>query len=282
MTKAGPGSRRGGGPRLDSDEWAVLLDIYLRHRGAPLGVTHPELQAASRHLSLRARGKGRAREGAELRSAHGLARRLTVLRAIERGDTVGAPREAVLTWQRYGADPQGCADFVASFGWWRSNEPVGSPRPSRGPTPFAGQYVVEQHEGAATVYVMMLRGALLARKKNYLLKPFVKIGRSSDPVRREGELNFAFPPGLGLSWVCIFQQSFPSGDMAHEAEQSVLAGLADLGLCIGGEFVRCSPEEVVRAVKSETKRLERKSLPATACDASKAADGASRERYDCT
>jgi len=112
------GSNRGGGPRLDAADWTVLLDIYLRHRGEPIGENHPELVAASELLSLRASERGRPRPGANLRSTHGLARRLTVLRAIERGDEGDAPREALGVWRRFAKNPVACeaeAQRIAGF-----------------------------------------------------------------------------------------------------------------------------------------------------------------------
>ncbi|MGZ9016003.1 MAG: GIY-YIG nuclease family protein [Allosphingosinicella sp.] len=274
--KTGPGSRRGGGPRLDSDEWAVLLDIYLRNRGTPVGVSHPELRDASKHLSLRAQERGRAREGAVLRSSHGLARRLTVLRAIERGDAARAPREARLTWDRFAKDPEACAAAAAAIRLGLPEAEGERNRPSRGPAPFVGQYMVEQVDGAANVYVMALGGSLVTGRGRGAGKPYLKIGRSMDSRRREDELNQAFPPGLGLRWKCLFTRTFSSGQAAHEVEQSVLTALAGRGACIGGEFLRCTPSEVSRLIRAEARRLGHKCLPAAAGDAREGEQGASR------
>lgn len=75
---AGPGSSRGGGPRLDVAEWIVLLDIYQRSGGAVIGLRHPELIDASRILSTYAAVRGGARGESSLRSPDGLARRLAI------------------------------------------------------------------------------------------------------------------------------------------------------------------------------------------------------------
>lgn len=86
------GPWRGGGPWLNTAEWALLLDIYPRNRGKAIGSAHPELRAASELLPLRVSKRGQASVGTVLRSPHGLARRITVLRALDRGDLIRGPR----------------------------------------------------------------------------------------------------------------------------------------------------------------------------------------------
>lgn len=252
-----PGSRRGGGPRLDAADWIVLLDIYLRHRGRPIGTSHPDVQYASRLLSSRAEARGRAREGAVLRSGHGLVRRLTVLRALDRGHTAGAPVEARRAWERFSASPANCAAAAASIArsFDHSSDDLSLPQPSRGPIPFTGQYLVDQCDGLTKVYVMELAGPSITKiDEAAAASPdrYMKIGRSNDVRRRESELNEGFPPGLGLRWRCIFTRQFATGAEAHAVEQTILSRLAEFGKTIGGEFAKLAPREITALVEEES------------------------------
>ena len=275
-----PGSNRGGGPRLDASDWVILLDIFLRNKGEPIGESHHELVAASELLSRRAGERGRPRPGANLRSTHGLARRMTVLRSLERGDERALPREAVLVWRRYASDPAGCSSEAMRISGSTLRGGLTSQSPSRGPAPFAGTYFVEQECGPSSVYLMELRGRLPNGLRGGKLA-FLKVGRSSHVGRREAELNAGFPPGLGLLWTCIFSRSLPDAQLAHDVEQAVLGELTQVGATIGGEFLRHPSEEVRKLIERTVDALlQQNHLPGLPRDATKPSSDGSGANYE--
>ena len=68
----------------------------------------------SAQLGTVAAQRGAARRGTRLRSPAGLRRRLTVLRALERGEGARAPVEAAAAWARYSNDPAARETLIAA------------------------------------------------------------------------------------------------------------------------------------------------------------------------
>ncbi|WP_349312734.1 GIY-YIG nuclease family protein [Brevundimonas subvibrioides] len=148
-------------------------------------------------------------------------------------------------WARFSDDPDGLAAETASIqarwqeGTTGSFKPTATNdfiEPSRGPSAWAGSYHVARVDGDRWVYLLVL-----AEEGGSLEPPgkvFFKIGRSGDLDRRRSELNWGFPPGFGFQWQIVDSILFGTEGGAAETERSVLAGFAQAGLCVGGEFVK--------------------------------------------
>jgi hypothetical protein len=238
----------GGGPALDFAEWLALVQLHRSAGGAVLGPGHPAVVAASPVLAQLAGARGSARRGAQLRSPDGLARRLAVVRRMERGDTSRIPREASAAWRRFADDPAGAEELATAIlrgevgdGPQGAVEEGGGPSLSRGPVPFAGTVSVERVGGPEAIYLMVLEGALPPAAAQEPKLRYVKIGRSQDTARREQELNQGFPPGLGISWRVRHEIRLPSGEHAHRLEQAALGAIATRGMSIGAEFCIGAP-----------------------------------------
>jgi hypothetical protein len=240
-------SRRGGGPRLDRDEWIVLLDIHLTNREGATEQRARSIDLAVEVLSKIASRRGRARLDARLRSHHGLHRRLTELRALDRGNAINTPREALEVWLRYRHDPEGCAEAAATIIRRERVDHVvavdgheAMPR-SHGPVPSFGSFDSVRDDGCTQIYLMELVAqppfAAMARTQR---GPIFKIGRTNEPVRRRLELNQGFPPGIGLEWRLVGTLECPDARVAHAVEQAALDRCEAGGHCIGREFVSLS------------------------------------------
>ena len=249
-------ARVGGGPRLSLEEWFSLIQIHHANAGAVIGPSHPDIQSASPVLARLAEVRGSARAGAQLRSPEGLARRLSVLRRIARGDLGRAPRDALTAWRLFEEDPAAAYAIAARTLLHSPTIRLGMPEsfpgsdledaimmePSRGPVPFAGTVSIQRWGTPEWVYLMLLDGP--ARKPDHEKHMYIKVGRSTDTVRREAELNEGFPPGLGLKWRTIHRLGPFDPSEAHAIEQEVLSHLAAVGLTVGGEFARGDPEYI--------------------------------------
>jgi hypothetical protein len=240
------GSKRGGGPRLTSDEWVILLDIFLRHDRSILPPTHPEMITAAELLSPIASEYGRAREGSKLRSPHGLARRLGVLRRLDRGDMREVPSAASAVWQELSDQSALCAIKANSIRQLRAiKHPNHSGRrdsaisPSKGPAPFKGAITVDRLGLSNVLYLMLLHETGISRSSHEQF--FVKFGICSDLARRQAELNQYFPPGIGFEWQPLCHWQLDDAKRAYEIEQKILAMLHSAGHSIGGEFARVAP-----------------------------------------
>lgn len=237
--------RTGGGPRLTRSEWAALIMINRAHAGNA-GKLADALERASMRLTLTAAEAGAARPGTRLRSPSGLRRRLTVVRALEAGQSAGLPAEARRAWALFTDHPAEAfrlADEILAPGDVEASS-VGT-APSRGPAPTFGQMVSVREDGENRVYLLRLAGP--SAKLLYGGSPslaVIKIGRSANPLRRRDELNWGFPPGCGLEWRLENDLAFPSCAEAHAFEQTLLKRLQREGATIGGEYARVPPKEV--------------------------------------
>lgn len=95
---------RGGGARLDAAEWGALINFFLQYRETTDVEYDVALRRLSEQLAKQAAVRGTPRQGTQLRSPAGLKRRITVLRALERGDGRGTPIEARAAWALRGAE----------------------------------------------------------------------------------------------------------------------------------------------------------------------------------
>ena len=264
---AGESSRiLGGGPRLNVEEWIALTQIHRVNGGKALAPEHPDLVAASPRLARLAEIRGSARPGARLRSPEGLARRLAVLRRIERGDCERVPRDALCAWERFQQEPE-AAEAAA---WFILGEraPTYPPdtstnamaAPSRGPVPYSGTLSVKRLGAPEWVYLMLLEGSGSVATAAGL--SYIKVGRSTDPGRRQIELNQGFPPDLGIEWR-PFHLIGPMGPAeAYALEQDILRTLSGRGLSTGGEFSRGAPDSIRELADQVAARMLRPYLPA--------------------
>lgn len=97
--------------RLTEDEWTLLLDVYLSHRGERLTAHHPVVIEASEILTRLGRAEGR--DGfPTFRSPDGLRRQLRafdVLDGRSRGRDAKSALYASEVWRRYEHSPEACA-----------------------------------------------------------------------------------------------------------------------------------------------------------------------------
>ncbi len=107
---------RGGGPRLDGEEWILLLDIFHRHGSRANAGLDSELTRASALLAARAAGRSGVRSGVQVRSVEGLRRRLVELQMLSRGASSRAPKAAQQAWDRYGQDLVNCRRAALEIG----------------------------------------------------------------------------------------------------------------------------------------------------------------------
>lgn len=133
-----------------------------------------------------------------------------------------------------------------SFGYWRAPDgaPTGkSPVWRRGPPPSAGPRSIIKHDGPTHLYLMKLDGgaaaALLSLGDGLTA---IKIGITNDLARRLAQLNFGFPPGVGVEWRLHRTRTYPSGKTAFAAEGKILEALRLSKCWIGGEFAVVSEE----------------------------------------
>lgn len=264
--------RRGGGPRLDRDEWTILFDIHMRHRdGATKDRAH-DIEHAVGILSQIASRRGQARSGAQLRSIAGLSRRMTELRALDRGNAVNTPREAREIWLRYRADPEGCSRAAAVI--MRREEGLdaptshgeGQPR-SHGPLPSFGSYSLVRSDSETQVYLMeLMADARWASVAHTDRGPIFKLGRTNDTGRRRLELNQGFPPNLGLEWQLIQAFECPDARTAHSLEQNILDQCEAAGHCLGREFLSIDRATIQRMLAQNAEHMMGKSGCADSLD----------------
>jgi len=216
----------GGGPKLRMAEWVALIHLQ-QTLGDDRHALNAALARASERLEAEAGKTGRPRRGTRLRSPAGLARRLTVVRALAAGRLEGLPVEAIAAWNLFASAPEDAHSAATEL---LGNNPVvvklesaRIPAPSRGPQPSFGTVISEREDSATAVYVMELAGRAAANLEGAADGlVFIKVGRSADTGRRRDELNWGFPPGCGLEWRLAAQRHFQSGDAAHAFEQSIL------------------------------------------------------------
>lgn len=238
---------RGGGPRLDIDEWTLLTHIFLSNGSVSLGANHPDIQAISPILTRLAAKRGASRKGQTLRSSAGLARRIGMLRRLAWGEAATVPIAARAAYELYADNPVACASRAAELlDRWGMRNPVGRAvvAPARGPKPFDGLFEVDRTLGPISVYLFVLDGpgsVVLPDPANPALR-FIKIGITSDLARRTAELNQAFPPGLDLVWCLVHHLEDLDPAHAYAIEQALLRTLFEIGATIGGEFAAIDPE----------------------------------------
>ena len=240
-----PTKRVGGGPRLSLGEWAALIAINRAHRGDNSSLT-AALASASKSLTAIAANYGAARPGTKLRSVEGLRRRLTVVCYLEVGATLGLPAEARAAWALFVTDPTKAEQLVRDV-LEKCDTVVSctSISPSRGPSPSFGFLVSSRADGENRVYVMRPAGpSVPLLYQGSESKLIVKVGRSSNPERRQAELNWGLPPGCGLEWQLERDRAFKSAAEAHVFEQQLLARLCRGGMTIGGEYAWLTIEEL--------------------------------------
>ena len=248
--------RRGGGPRLAFEEWIAVISIY-RTCGGDTTRLADALAHASERLRAFAAANGSARAGTQLRSARGLRRRLTVLRALEAGDTSRLPAGARAAWELFASQTEKAteiAEQVLGPTTWPST--TRNRNPSRGPAPRSGLVMSNHEDGENRVYVMRLVGPvakLLYGGTGSMVS--VKIGRSADPQRRLTELNSGLPPGCGLEWHLECQRCFPSAAGAHAFEQGLLTQLYRDGFTVGREFARIASDQVAGLLQTDLNEI---------------------------
>ncbi|MCC0808662.1 GIY-YIG nuclease family protein [Methylobacterium sp. W2] len=154
-----------------------------------------------------------------------------ILTPDESARVMNLPVRAVGVWGEPNWKPEqqntgGEASFAASI--------------SRGPNPWFGSTQVHRIDGETKLYLMQLVGnvdALFPRLKPTISqRAVIKIGRSSDPRRREEELNCGFPPAAEVRWKLRHAQPFKDANDAHAAEQQLLQDLDSRKCSIGKEF----------------------------------------------
>jgi hypothetical protein len=113
--------------------------------------------------------------------------------------------------------------------------------PSRGLPPTFGAQTVVRPDGVHLLYMLRFTGdaaALLDREPRALhRKALVKVGFSSDPMRRLDEINAAVPPAAPRRWILWLKSApYASGDAAKLAEDALKADLSARFESLGGEF----------------------------------------------
>lgn len=152
---------RGGGPRLDVDEWTLLMHCYLVNGAVPLPPDHAHILAISPTLSRLAIQRGTSRRGQTLRSAPGLSRRIGVLRSLARGEAKAAPKAARHVYELYANEPVACASRAASLlDTWDASDAKAQIliAPARGPHPSDGVFQSERTFDPMAVYLFVLDG----------------------------------------------------------------------------------------------------------------------------
>lgn len=129
--------------------------------------------------------------------------------------------------------------------------------PSNGINPRFGQQIVNRNDGEHFLYALRLDAdaAHLLKRQRFEVRDrvIVKVGYSNDPERRCSEHNATLPPAMQMSWRKEFvSRSFPSGQAAKDAEDSLKSHLARIGESLGGEFFLCSRENLQTAFISAT------------------------------
>jgi hypothetical protein len=190
----------GGGPKLKMAEWVALIHLQQTSDG-DRHVLNSALARASERLEAEAAKTGRPRPGTRLRSPAGLARRLTVVRALATGRLEGRPSEAIAAWNMFATAPEDArATAVELLGLdavMTGSGPAAVAIPARGPEPSFGTFISEREDGATAVYVMQLVGRAAAHLEGAANgMAFVKVGRSNDPRTPRGRVELGISAGL--------------------------------------------------------------------------------------
>jgi hypothetical protein len=117
-----------------------------------------------------------------------------------------------------------------------------------GPPPSFGFKQFLASDGECFLYIMVLDGPVDALFPSLVPqstgRSIIKVGISSNPRRRLGELNSGFPKGCAARWIIRNTRSFLSARAAYNAEGVILQRLADSDCWIGGEFAIREQEAV--------------------------------------
>lgn len=138
---------------------------------------------------------------------------------------------------------------AASASPTRSAAEPAAPTFRHGPAPSFGfkQFLAE--DGECWLYLMALGGAVDALFPHLTPgatgRTVVKIGISSNPSRRERELNMGFPIGADARWSIRRTRKFDTARAAYEAEGVLLQRLADQGRWLSGEFAVVPDQDLV-------------------------------------
>lgn len=169
-----------------------------------------------------------------LRNPHGVARKIWAFSDRLEGQRAcrfSPIAEAV--WQDFAeAPPELLADAAAKARQSLLQAARCQPSTSRGPVPHSGLSMITRLDGPTDVYVALLNGTGGNERRL-----FAKIGLSNDTTRRTDQLNFGFPPPLGLSWSIVATWTFPTAMLAYRTEQAILGSEAAAGRSAGSEFL---------------------------------------------
>ncbi|WP_439473058.1 GIY-YIG nuclease family protein [Brevundimonas sp.] len=183
------------------------------------------------------------------RTPDGLRARMSVFRVldpdVDTPDTKHADA-AEAVWLQYWQDPIALRAAVEAARMQIQAESVRpGVRPSRGPVAWSGGGRFERPDGDCWVYVMVLDTVPGLSPPDLPGAPYIKVGRSNDVDRRAREFNAGLPPALGLAWRVVDAVLTASTAEADDLEQRLFGQLRDMGVTIGGEFVRADPAIVV-------------------------------------
>lgn len=219
-------------PLWSRDETILVLWLAVRLVGQRITADGPEVVELS---SLMRSALPESICDPRLRNAHGVARKIWAFMDRYEGRSarpLSGMAEAI--WLEFAeAPPESLANAAAkarqSLLMYRASP---HSTPSRGPVPHVGSSTVTHTDGAALVYVAVLEGTRDPENRR-----LVKIGFSSDIHRRADQLNFGFPPPLGLNWRIIATWTFPTAILAYRTEQAILVAEAATGRSCGKEFL---------------------------------------------
>lgn len=154
---------------------------------------------------------------------------------------------AVEVWDRLADDPTTCRELALAMQIFPQISATNETLPSRGPEPCSGEFTMIRTDGRVSVYVMMFEanGIPVRQDKRAVLK----IGMSSDLVRREVELNHHLPTVLGLRWRPLAAVELPTAYDAWRVEQAVLRHLGEEGRSLGFEFALDDETRVVELLE---------------------------------
>lgn len=112
-------------------------------------------------------------------------------------------------------------------------------KPSPSIQPTYGERTSNYEDGATYVYLMLFPGGpevLLGKSRDHVGQALVKVGRSDDPERRLGEVNFGFPKPQAQGWELNKRHRFLDGDTATDIEKIIKKEFDKEFTSQGGEF----------------------------------------------
>lgn len=121
----------------------------------------------------------------------------------------------------------------------------------RGPRPTDGRREFVVSDGPCSVYLMVLSGlsdGVLVKWGSKAVA--IKVGLSNDLERRRAELNFGFPPVIGIEWQIVAAREYGSFGEAFEAETRLLEYVRLNELGVGGEFAVVEPNQFDAVVRT--------------------------------